>query len=305
MARVSVIGSGNVGANAAFFIAEKGVSEVALYDLDQGQATGKALDMMEAAPLRDYRHPVIGLEALDGIAGSDVVVLAAGAVRRPGMQRRDLIGINCDIARELGPVIAQHTPEAVVVITTEPVDCMTESFITASGLPRERVMGVGGLLDATRFCYAVARELDLSIDNVASLVIGRHDDDMLILERYTRVSGIPLGQLMDAEQIEMLKQETRDAGGLLLEMAQRSSAYYAPSAAVAELVAAVVGDLHRILPVSILLDGEYDLHKVALSLPCVVGRQGVERVLMPRLTPDEHRQLTQSAAAAVDGGQPS
>jgi malate dehydrogenase len=305
MARVSVIGSGNVGANAAFFIAERGVSEVALYDLDQGQATGKALDMMEAAPLRDYRHPVVGLESLDGIAGSDVVVLAAGAVRRPGMQRRDLIGINCDIARELGPVIAQHTPEAVVVITTEPVDCMTESFITASGLPRERVMGVGGLLDATRFCYAVARELDLSIDNVASLVIGRHDDDMLILERYTRVSGIPLGQLMDAEQIEMLKQETRDAGGLLLEMAQRSSAYYAPSAAVAELVAAVVGDLHRILPVSILLDGEYDLHKVALSLPCVVGRQGVERVLMPRLTPDEHRQLTQSAAAAVDGGQPS
>ena len=303
MARVSVIGSGNVGANAAFFIAEKGVSEVALYDLDQGQATGKALDMMEAAPLRDYRHPVVGLESLDGIAGSDVVVLAAGAVRRPGMQRRDLIGINCDIARELGPVIAQHTPEAVVVITTEPVDCMTESFITASGLPRERVMGVGGLLDATRFCYAVARELQLSIDNVASLVIGRHDDDMLILERYTRVSGIPLGQLMDAEQIEMLKQETRDAGGLLLEMAQRSSAYYAPSAAVAELVAAVVGDLHRILPVSILLDGEYDLHKVALSLPCVVGRQGVERVLMPRLTPDEHRQLTQSAAAAVDGGQ--
>jgi len=305
MARVSVIGSGNVGANAAFFIAEKGVSEVALYDLDQGQATGKALDMMEAAPLRNYRHPVIGLESLDGIVGSDVVVLAAGAVRSPGMQRQELIGINCGIARELGPAIAQRTPDAVVVITTEPVDGMTEAFISASGLPRERVMGVGGLLDATRFCYAVARELDLSIDNVSALVIGPHDDDMLVLERYTRVSGIPLGQLMEAEQIEMLKQETRDAGGLLLEMAQRSSAYYAPSAAVAELVAAVVGDLHRILPVSILLTGEYDLRDVALSLPCVVGRQGVERVLMPRLTPDEHRQLCRCSEPVSVGGQPS
>lgn len=305
MARVSVIGSGNVGANAAFFIAEKGVCEVALYDLDQGQATGKALDMMEAAPLRAYRHPVIGLESLQGIAGSDVVVLAAGAVRSPGMQRHDLIGINCGIAHELGPAIAQHAPDAVVVMTTEPVDCMTRAFITASGLPRERVMGVGGLLDATRFRYAVARELNLSIDNVASLVIGPHDDDMLVLERYTRVSGIPLGQLMEVEQIEMLKQETRDAGGLLLEMAQRSSAYYAPSAAVAELVTAVVGDLHRILPVSVLLDGEYDLHDVALSLPCVVGRQGVERVLLPRLTADEHRQLTRAAAAASEEGLPS
>ena len=305
MARVSVIGSGNVGANAAFFIAEKGVSEVALYDLDQGQATGKALDMMEAAPLRNYRHSVIGLRSLDGIAASEVVVLAAGAVRSPGMQRSELIDINCTIARELGPEVARYAPDAVVVMTTEPVDCMTKAFIDASGLPRERVMGVGGLLDATRFSYAVARELDLSIDNVSSLVIGPHDDDMLILERYTRVSGIPLGELMEPESIEMLKQETRDAGGLLLEMAQRSSAYYAPSAAVAELVAAVIDDLHRILPVSILLSGEYDLHDVALSLPCVVGRHGVERVLLPRLNADEHRQLTRFANAANEEGQPS
>lgn len=298
MPTVSVIGSGNVGANAAFFIAEKGVCDVALYDISGGLATGKALDMMEAAPLRAYPHAVAGLDSLDSIAGSDVVVLAAGAVRSPDMQRGELIAANGRIADELGARIAELVPNAVVIVTTEPVDGITERFVAASGLPRERVLGVGGLLDATRFRYAVARELSVSRRNVSSLVVGRHDSDMLILDRYTRVSGVPLGQLVSQSRIQVLKQETRDAGQLLLDMAQRSSAYYAPSAAVAELVAAVVQDLHRILPVSIMLQGEYGLSGVALSLPCVLGRRGVERVLMPQLIDEEHAQLLASVASA-------
>jgi len=295
MPRVSVIGSGNVGANAAFFIAENGVCDVGLYDLADGLATGKALDMMEAAPLRSYAHHIDGLSSLDDIVGSDVVVLAAGAVRSPDMQRGELIASNGVIADQLGKRIAELTPDAVVVVTSEPVDPLTERFVAASGLPRERVIGVGGLLDATRFRYAVARELSVSRNNVSSLVIGRHSCEMLILDRYTRVSGVPLEQLVSPSRIDALKKETRDAGELLLDMAQRSSAYYAPSAAVAELVAAVINDLHRILPVSIVLQGEYGLDDVALSLPCVVGRSGVERVLMPRLTEEENQWLVASA----------
>ena len=295
MPMVSVIGSGNVGANAAFFIAEKGVCDVALYDINGGLASGKALDMMEAAPLRAYPHSVIALDSLSGIAGSQVVVLAAGAVRSPEMQRGDLIAANGSIADELGSKIAELAPQAVVVVTTEPVDRITERFVAVSGLPREQVIGVGGLLDATRFRYAVARELSVSRQNVSSLVIGRHSCDMLILDRYTRVSGVPLGQLVSQPRIKALKQETLDAGQVSLDLAQRSSAYYAPSAAVAELVAAVILDLHRIVPVSIVLDGEYGISGVALSLPCVVGRNGVQRVLKPQLTEDEHVRLIASA----------
>ena len=295
MPTVSVIGSGNVGANAAFFIAEKGVCDVALYDINAGLASGKSLDMMEAAPLRGYPHTIVGLESLDGIAGSSVVVIAAGAVRSADMQRDQLIDQNGEIADELGPRIAALAPDAVVVVTTEPVDGLTERFVAASGMPRERVMGVGGLLDATRFRYAVARELKVSMGNVSSLVIGHHSEQMLILDRYTRVSGVPLGQLVSQPRIELLKQETRDAGQLILDMAQRSSAYYAPSAAVAEMVAAVVQDLHRILPVSLVLTGEYGLSGVALSLPCVVGAAGIERVLTPQLTEDENQVLLTSA----------
>ena len=298
MPRVSVIGSGNVGANAAFFIAEKGLCDVGLYDIDGGQASGKALDMMEAAPLREYAHAITGLDALEDIVGSDVVVLAAGAVRNPEMQRGELIAGNGRIADELGERVGELAPDAVVVVTTEPVDRVTERFVAASGLPREQVMGVGGLLDATRFRYAVARELSVSRNNVSSLVIGRHNCDMLILDRYTRVSGVALGQLVSEQRIAELKRETCHAGQLLLDMAQRSSAYYAPSAAVAELVAAVVQDMRRILPVSIMLQGEYGLDDVALSLPCVVGRCGVERVLTPQLTADENARLVASAGGA-------
>ena len=296
MPTVSVIGSGNVGANAAFFISEKGVSGVGLYDSRDGIARGKALDMMEAAPIRGYLHAIEGLDALDDIAGSRVVVMAAGAVREPGMDREQLLRANRPIAEELGRRVAELAPDAVVVITTEPVDHITEVFLAASGLPRERVMGVGGLLDATRFRFLVARELGVAAENVSSLVIGRHNDQMLILDRYTRVSGIPLGQLLGRDRIDALKQETREAGHLVLELAQRSSAYYAPSAAVAELVAAIIHDLHRILPVSIRLAGEYGLDGVALSMPAIIGAGGVGKVLSPRLTADESCLLMGSVA---------
>jgi malate dehydrogenase len=310
VSQVSIIGSGNVGANTAFFVAETGVEDVLLYDLQEGLATGKALDLMEAAPIRKYRNRLRGAAGLEEIAGSQIVVLAAGRVRRPGMKREDLFAENRTLVGELAPRIAALAPEAVVIVATEPVDPITGEFVRKSGFPRERVLGVGGCLDATRLRYAVARELGVSMEDVSALVIGRHSGSMLALPRYCSISGVPLTQLLPPQRIEALIAETAGAGDLIVQMAQRSSAFYAPSAAVAEIVNAVHMDLRRVLCVCLELRGEYGLQGAALSLPAVVGRGGVQRVLTPRLTGEELAVLRRSAAevaalaAPAAGAQP-
>jgi malate dehydrogenase len=293
---VSILGSGNVGANTAFFIAETGVEDVLLYDLQEGLAAGKALDMMEAAPLRKYRNRLRGAAGLGEIAGAEIVVLAAGRVRRPGMRREDLFAENRQLASELAPRVAELAPQAVAIVATEPVDPITLEFARASGFPRERVLGVGGCLDATRLRYAVARELGVSMEDVSAMVIGRHSDSMLALPRYCSVSGVPLPQLLPLPRVEALVAETAGAGDLIVQMAQRSSAFYAPSAAVADIVNSVHMDLRRVLCVSLVLQGEYGLSGVALSLPAVIGKGGVRRVLTPRLNGEELAVLKRSAA---------
>ena len=295
VAQVSILGSGNVGANTAFFIAETGVEEVVLYDLKEGLAAGKALDMMEAAPIRKYRNRLRGAAGLEEVAGSEIVVLAAGQVRRPGMKREDLFAENRRVALELAGPVARLAPQAVVIVATEPVDPITLEFARASGFPRERVLGVGGCLDGTRLRFAVARELGVSMEDVSALVIGRHAPSMIALPRYCSVSGVPLPQLLSAERIAELVNETARAGDLIVQMAQRSSAFYAPSAAVADVVNSVHMDLGRVLSVSLRLEGEYGLRGVALSLPAVVGRGGVRKVLTPRLTEPELEALRRSA----------
>jgi malate dehydrogenase len=296
MARVGIVGSGNLGANTAFFVAEKGIADVLLYDIKDGLATGKALDMMEAAPIRGYRNRIRGAAALDELAGAEVVVVAAGQVRTPGQRREDLLEPNRAVIRAIAPELARLAPEAVVVVATEPVDLMTRELVHAGGLGRERVMGLGGFLDATRLQYLIARELRISMESVSALVIGRHGEQMLALPRYCSVSGVPVETLLDAETLAALVREMRESGDLIVSLAQRASAYYAPSAAAAELVDAVHMDLKRILPVSVVLDGEYGLADVALSLPCVVGRQGVERVLTPTLDEAQRGHIQRSAA---------
>jgi len=300
VSQVSILGSGNVGANTAFFIAETGVEEVLLYDLQEGLATGKALDMMEAAPIRKYRNRLRGAASLEEIAGSEIVVLAAGRVRRPGMKREDLFEENRALAGELAPRLAELVPQAVVVVATEPVDPVTLELVRASGFPRERVLGVGGCLDATRLRYAIARELGVSMEDVSAMVIGRHSASMLALPRYSSVSGVPLTQLLPPGRIAELVAEVAGAGDLIVQMAQRSSAFYAPSAAVADIVNAVHMDLRRVLCVSLELKGEYGLSGAALSLPAVVGRGGVRRVLTPRLTEEELAVLRRSAAELAE-----
>lgn len=305
MSRVSIIGGGNVGANAGFFIAEKGVTDVLLVDIQPGLSRGKMLDIMEAAPIRRYRNMLAGSDSIEDIKGSQLVVVAAGAIRTPGMRREDLFTANAGLIRTLAPQIARLAPESTVVIATEPVDSLTCLFVQQSGMPRTRVLGLGGILDSTRFRVLIARELNVSAEIVSAMVIGRHSDDMICLPRYCSVSGVPLPLLLSAERIASIIEETRSAGDLVVEMAKRSSSYYAPSAAVAELADSVHMNLNRIFPVSIKLQGEYGVQDAALSLPVVIGEKGVVRVIVPELTAKEKTIFLESArkvAAAVKGG---
>ncbi|MBN2554269.1 MAG: malate dehydrogenase [Spirochaetales bacterium] len=296
MHNVAVIGSGNVGANTAFFIAEKGITDVALYDLREGIAAGKSLDMMEAAPIRKYRNRIRPAESLEVIGESETVILAAGAVRAPGMKREDLFAENRPLIAELAPEIGRLAPRATILIATEPVDLITTEFVKLSGLDRNRIMGIGGCLDVTRLRYFASQELGLSPENISATVIGRHSDGMIAILRYCSVSGLPLTSLLSEEQQDRIVEQTRRAGDLIVAMAQRSSAFYAPSAAIADLVDAIHMDLRRVSCVSLLFQGEYGISGVAMSLPAVIGRDGIERVLTPKLNDEELRRLRSSAA---------
>jgi malate dehydrogenase len=292
---VTVIGSGNVGANTAFFIAERGITDVALYDIRDGLAKGKGLDMMEAAPIRKYRNRIWEAQSLDVVGETETVILTAGSVRTPGMKREDLFEANRPIVWELAPELARLAPQAKFLVATEPVDLITTEFVKRSGLDRSRVMGIGGCLDVTRVRYFAAQELGLSPENISATVIGRHSDAMIVMLGYCSVSGLPLTSLLSEEQQRKIVEQTRRAGDLIVNMAQRSSAFYAPSAAIADLVDAIHMDLRRITCVSLLFDGEYGISGVAMSLPAVIGRNGIERVITPRLTEQEHEQLGSSA----------
>jgi malate dehydrogenase len=308
MARVSIVGGGNVGANAAFFIAEKGVTDVLLVDIRPGLSRGKMLDIMEAAPIRRYRNTLSGSDSIEDITGSQLVVIAAGAIRAPGMRREELLAVNAGLIRDLAPKVARLAPDSSVVIATEPVDSLTTIFVRESGMPRTRVMGLGGILDSTRLRALIARELNLSMEVISALVIGRHSDDMICLPRYCSVSGIPLPLLLGQDRVAAIVEETRTAGDLLVELAKRSSSYYAPSAAVAELADSIHMNLNRIFSVSLLLTGEYGVRDVALSLPAMIGEKGIVRVLTPELTEEEKAVFMESArrvAAAVRENTPA
>lgn len=295
MARVGIIGSGNAGANTAFFIAEKGVSEVLLHDIKEGLSKGKALDIMEAAPVRSYRTRITGTDSLDEVLECPVLVIAAGSIRTPEMARDDLFDKNVEILRELGKRLEGRRDDLNVIVVTEPVDPMTTILTELSGLPREHVMGVGGLLDSTRLRFALARDLDVSVADVSALVIGRHNEQMIGLPGYATVSGVPVLNLMNGDHFDGLMAEVRGAGDFIVGLAKRSSSYYAPSAAVSELVDALVRDMRRLMSVSILLKGEYGVEGVAMSIPAIIGRSGVERVFLPKLGDRELDRFRSSA----------
>ena len=303
MANIGIIGSGNVGANTAFFIAEKVVGDVLLHDIQEGLSKGKALDMMEAAPVRGYRTEIQGTDNLEEVLKAPIIIVAAGAVREPGMKREDLFDRNKETISELAR--SMKGSSSVVLLATEPVDLLTAVFVRESGLPRSQVLGLGAILDATRLRYLIADELGVAMDNVATTVIGRHSDAMIPLPDYCTVSGVPVGKLLTRERLDELFEKTRRAGDLIVEMAQRANSYYAPSAAACDVAEAVHRNTRRIMSLSIVLDGEYGLKGVAMNVPVVVGRNGAERVMLPNLSAAEESQIKQSAdnlSAALEQG---
>ncbi|MDA3950703.1 MAG: malate dehydrogenase [Spirochaeta sp.] len=293
MANIAIIGAGNVGANTAFFIAERNIGPVVMYDVQEGMATGKALDMMEAAPIRGYQHAIRGTDSMDDLADADLTIIAAGSGREPGMKREDLFVKNAELIDSLASRMSSY--KGTVVIATEPVDLMVMRFQKTSGLKAHRVLGLGGVLDSTRLRFGLSRALGITTENISATVIGRHSDQMMPLPEYCRVSGVPVTALMEQADLEKVLEETRSAGDVIVEMSQRASSYYGPSAAAADVVQAIAWDTRRILPVSFVWDGQYGISDVAMSLPVVLGWTGVSRVMEPKLTQEQVQALQRSA----------
>jgi malate dehydrogenase len=295
MKRVGVIGSGNVGANSAFFIAENRTASVTLVDVKEGLSAGKALDLLEAGPIRRYDTEIRGENDIEKIRDSDIVVIAAGRVRAPDQNRDDLYRDNASLMEKICKDIRRLAPNAVVINVVEPVDMITMLAQKALGFDRNRVMGVGGLLSSTRLRFGVSQALGVSPRGVTAMVIGPHRPGMVVLRNTVRVSGIPVEMLLSAEQFDSIIDEVRKAGDTILHMAQRSTSYYAPSAAIAALVEAIARNTRTILPVSILLQGEYGLSDIAVSVPASVGAKGVDRVISVEMSTDESRAFLDAA----------
>jgi malate dehydrogenase len=295
MKRVGIIGSGNVGANTAFFIAENRTASVTLVDVKEGLSVGKALDILEAGPIRRYDTNIRGENDIEAIRGSDIVVIAAGRVRAPDQSRDVLYGDNALLIAKICEDIKRLAPGAVVINVCEPVDMITLMAQKSLGFDRMRVVGVGGLLSSTRLRYLVSNSLGVSSREVTGMVIGPHRPSMVVLRDTIRVSGIPAGKLLPAEKLDSILEEVRKAGDTILQMAQRSTSYYAPSAAVAALVEAIARDTKAILPVSMRLQGEYGLQDIAVSVPARIGKAGVEEIVSIRMNTEEKRALADAA----------
>ncbi len=295
MKKVSIVGSGNVGVNSAFFIAETAAANVLLVDIQAGISTGKALDLMEAAPIRRYRTRIDGSDAIADIAGSDVVVMAAGRIRTPGKDRSEHFQENAATAREIAAAILAHAPEAKVIVATEPVDAIVKVVVETTGFDRHRVIGVGGILDSMRMASFVADALGVSPRDIHALVIGSHTTRMVPLPFYARVNGVEITQLLDAQTVGRIVDDTRRAGDMIVDLAKRANAFYAPSAAITTLVEAICLDLKLVRSVSVLLEGEYGLSGVALSVPCKLGAAGVEQIIELALNEEDRQALAASA----------
>ena len=292
--KVSVIGAGNVGASAALFIAERGLADAVLIDIVDGMPQGKALDLQQAAPLWHKGGTLTGANDLAAVAGSDVVVMTAGFPRKPGMSRTDPLKANADIVRPAAEAVKKHAPQATVVVVTNPLDVMAWLFWKVTGFPKQRVMGMAGILDSTRLRAFLAMELGVSGADVQAMVLGGHGDSMVPLPRFTTVSGIPIGELLSADRIAAIAQRTRDGGAEIVKLLKTGSAYYAPAMSAVEMVEAILTDQKRLVPCSVLLEGEYGMRDLFLGVPVILGAKGVEKIVELKLTAEETAALMKS-----------
>jgi malate dehydrogenase len=295
--RVTVIGAGNVGATTAQRIVEAGLADVVLVDIVEGLPQGKALDLAEAAPVVGHDCQVTGTNDYADTAGSDIVVVTSGLARQPGMSRDDLQAKNAGIVRSVVQQAAAHSPEAILIVVTNPLDVMCHVALDASGFPRGRVLGMAGVLDSARFRTFIAQELGVSVTSTHAFVLGGHGDTMVPLPRYSTVAGVPLTDLLSEERIEALVDRTRNGGAEVVALLKTGSAFYAPAASVAQMVDAILGDRRTILPCAVLLKGEYGVDGVFVGVPVKLGRRGIEEIIEIELTERERADFERSAGA--------
>ncbi|MCI0434696.1 MAG: malate dehydrogenase [Gemmatimonadetes bacterium] len=296
--KVTVVGAGNVGASAALLVAHKQLARhVVLIDVVEGVPQGKGLDQWESAPIDGFDTRVSGTNRYEDAAGSDLYIVTAGIARKPGMSREDLLRTNADIVRDVSTNIRRTSPDAFVIMVSNPLDVMAYVCKDATGFPRTRVIGMAGVLDTARYRSFIALELDVSVADIQALVLGGHGDTMVPLASYTTVSGIPLSQLLPQDRIDALINRTRNGGAEIVSLLKTGSAYYAPGAAAVQMAEAIVLDRKRILPCSVWLEGEYGMSGLFLGVPCKLGRNGMEGVIEVELTADERAALEQSAGA--------
>jgi malate dehydrogenase len=298
--KISVVGAGNVGATVAQLIAYKELGDVVMVDIIEGLPQGKALDLLEAGPVEGYDSQVNGANNYEATADSHIVVITAGIARKPGMSRSDLITTNANIVRAVTEQVVKYSPEALLIVVSNPLDAMVHLTKHVSGFPKNRVVGQAGVLDSTRFRTFIAQELNVSVEDTQAFVLGGHGDTMVPLPRYSTVAGIPITHLLPQETIDRLVQRTRDGGGEIVNLLKSGSAFYAPGSAVVQMVEAIVKDKKRVLPCTAYLEGEYGLRDIYFGVPVKLGAGGVEQIIEIELTAEERAALQASAKEVAD-----
>jgi malate dehydrogenase len=298
--KVTVVGGGNVGASCAMNLAFKELADVVLVDVVEGVPQGKGLDMLQSGPIEGYDVTITGANDYEATAKSDVVVITAGLARKPGMSRDDLLFANYDVVKAVTEKVVEHSPNAILVLVTNPLDAMCWTAHQVSKFPKHRVIGMAGVLDTARFRTFIAAELNVSVENVTAVVLGGHGDTMVPIVRLSSVSGIPLTELMDQATIDKLVDRTRTGGAEIVKYLKTGSAYYAPSAAAVEMVESILKDKKKVLPCAALLEGEYGVHGLFVGVPVKLGSKGIEKIYQIKLTDEEKAMLAKSAAAVEE-----
>jgi malate dehydrogenase len=295
--KVTVVGAGNVGATTAQYIVERALADVVLTDVVEGLPQGKALDLLQAGPVHGYDCRVTGANDYEATGGSDIVVITAGLARKPGMSRDDLLLKNAEIVGGVVEQMARRSPDAILIVVTNPLDAMAQLAFRRSKFPKHRVIGMAGVLDSARFRTFIAQELDVSVENVSAFVLGGHGDTMVPLPRYSTVAGIPITELLPRARLDALVARTANGGAEIVNLLKTGSAYYAPAASVVEMVEAILRDKRKILPCAAYLEGEYGVHGLYVGVPVKLGRRGIEQIVQITLLPEESAALQRSAAA--------
>ncbi len=295
--KITVIGAGNVGATTAQRLADRGYADIVLLDIIKGMPQGKALDMHEATPVTGVDAKITGTNSYGATRNSDVVVITSGIARRPGMSRDDLLATNMSIVGDVAKKAAERSPNAIFIVVSNPLDAMCHAALKGSGLPSKRVLGMAGVLDTARYRSFIAAELDVSVEDINAYVLGGHGDTMVPLASYTTVAGIPIQEMLSKRRIDEIIQRTRGGGAEIVGLLKTGSAFYAPAAAIAEMVDAIILDKKRILPCATYLTGEYGIRNLYVGVPIKLGARGVEQILEIKLTSDERQALRKSAGA--------